>query len=226
MSVFKSLRVLLLSAICISIGIVFASQLPSVKSSVEDLSPNQANAEEIDEIRQKSLGLISPGPTPDTQQIMLGGFYSLENDLQAKLLLNNKDPNPKEIRPTIYSLAGTALDLPPVTVEGMSFRFVDLSDWALIGGESFRQGSLRLSYTGKDLAVGAQICLTDEARSLSFEEKLQNVGGFDSRQLEGVWFQPSNQTETRIIVSNASNSNLTVTARLSKKPRNAGDAKL
>lgn len=59
---------------------------------------------------------------------------------------------------------------------------------------------------------------------MSFEEKLAELGKFDSRRQEAVWFQPTSQTETKIILSNASDAALTITARLSKRPQYAGAA--
>lgn len=59
---------------------------------------------------------------------------------------------------------------------------------------------------------------------MSFEEKLAELGKFDSRRQEAVWFQPTSQTETKIILSNASDAALIITARLSKRPQYAGAA--
>lgn len=148
----------------------------------------------------------------------VGAYYSIENNLNAKLLLNNKGIKPLEVRPTLYNLAGQQLELPPVFVEASSFRFINLSEWAAVGGESFKQGSIKLFHRGKDLVLGAQIYLTDEERSLSFEEKLAEIGKYDSRRLEGVWAMPSRETDVKIALSNTVDCELTVTARLTRKP--------
>ena len=78
-------------------------------------------------------------------------------------------------------------------------------------------------HVGKDLVLGAQIFLEDEASSLSYEEKLAELGKFDSRRQEAVWFQPSNQTATKIVLSNKSDAPLTVAGRLAKAPQHSGD---
>lgn len=172
---------------------------------------------------QKSVNPPDKPQNDETPHTLVGSFYSVQNGINAKLLLNNKGITPLEVRPTLYNLAGQSLELPPVFVEPRSFRFVNLQDWANVGGESFRSGSIKLFHTGKDLILGAQIYLTDEARSLSFEEKLAELGKFDSRRQEAVWFQPTNQTESVVVLSNTSDAPLTVTARLSKRPQQTGN---
>ena len=180
------------------------------------------NVTEFDAL-QKDVRELRNSQDNETPHTLVGSFYTVQNGIQAKLLLNNKGIAPLEVRPTLYNLAGQQIDIPPVVVEARSFRFINLQDWANTGGESFHSGSIRLFHTGKDLVLGAQIYLTDEAHSLSFEEKLAELGKFDSRRQEAVWFQPNNQTETKIVLSNTSNAPLSITARLSKRPQYAGD---
>ncbi len=160
----------------------------------------------------------SPTPTPEIPHTLVGAFYDVQNFPNAKLLLNNKDTVAREVRPTLYSLNGQILEVPPVQVEAQSFRLIDLRELAKIGGDDFRQGNIKLFHTGKDLVLGTQIYLEDAARSLSFEEKLSEIGTYDSRRLEGVWFQPSNQTESKIVLTNTSNQLLNISATLSRRP--------
>lgn len=207
----KSFRIILLSIFCLSIGIVFAAQLPIVNGE-NDIS------------KQSSTNLLTtllptPIPTPDqTPHTLVGSFYTLQNNLEAKLLLNNKGNTPLEVHPTLYNLQGLELQLSPVTVEPQSFRFINLSDWAAIGGESFRSGNIKLFHTGKDLVLGAQIYLTDETRSLSYEEKLTEKGKFDSRRQEAVWWMPSNDAKVKIVLTNTTDVPLSITGKLAKKP--------
>ena len=178
---------------------------------------NQSNVLQND-VQQHIFPITEP--TPEKQHTLVGAFYDVENFPNAKLLLNNKDTQMREVRPTLYNLDGQILELPPVQVEAQSFRLINLREWTDFGGNSFRQGSIKLFHLGKDLAIGMQIYLEDEGRSLSFEEKLLEIGTYDSRRLEGVWFQPSNQTETKIVLTNTSEELLTVSATLSRRPRN------
>ena len=155
---------------------------------------------------------------------LVGSYYSTQNGMTATLLLNNKGIQPLEVRPTLYNMAGQELVLPPVIVGPSSHRLINLSEWASIGGESFQQGSIKLFHYGKDLVLGAQIYLVDEAHSLSFEEKLAELGKFDSRRLEAVWAMPSRDTDVKIALSNTTNIPLSITARLTRSPHITSDA--
>lgn len=171
-------------------------------------------------------GRALPPPQDDPEankpHWLVGSYYGTRDGLTATLLLNNKGGQPLEVRPTIYDLGGHAVDIPPLTVEASSFRFVDLREWAEAGGGSFSRGSIKLFHVGKDLVFGAQIHLTDEAHRLNFGEKLAEVERFDSRKSEGVWWMPSRQAEAHIVLSNTTDATLSVTARLAKRPRHTG----
>jgi hypothetical protein len=213
----KSCRIILLSIFCLSIGIVFAAQLPVVQSENEIFNQTSNN------LLITTL-LPSPTPTPDeTPHTLVGSYYTLQNNLDAKLLLNNKGNSPLEVQPTLYNLQGQELQIPSVTVEPQSFRFINLSDWASIGGESFRSGNIKLFHTGKDLVLGAQIYLTDEEHSLSFEEKLTEIGKFDSLKQEAVWVMPTQQTEVKVVLTNTTNAALSLTAKLARNPNIVGN---
>jgi hypothetical protein len=153
----------------------------------------------------------------DLPHNLVAAFYDLENYPGARLLLNNKGLNPIELRPTLYSLDGGAFETATVTVEPNSFRFVSINDLASAGGESFRKGSIKLFHTGKDLIIGSQVYLEKESESLSFEERFAELGKFDSRRLEAIWFMPRAQTQGTIILSNTSDEAISVSARLNRK---------
>jgi hypothetical protein len=224
----RMFRLTFLSVLFLFIGIIFASQLKVVKSESENMNLKTIQISENPIFKQTNNRFLttfvpSPSPTPDeTPHYLVGAFYDVENFPTAKLLLNNKDSVSREVRPTLYSLDGQALEIAPVVVEAGSFRMINLSDWASIGGENFRRGSIRLFHTGKDLNIGTQIYLSDETASLSFEERLTELGKFDSRRLEAVWGMPLNQTQARVILSNTSNNSLEVTAKLSRAPNMTG----
>lgn len=141
-------------------------------------------------------------------------------------MLNNKGISRIEVIPIIYSAAGQELLLPPVFVEAQSFRFIDLQDWASIGGPGFESGNIKLFHLGKDLVLGAQIYLTDEAQSITFEEKLAEIGEFDSQRLETVWSMPSNNAQVRVTLTNTTDAPLDVTGILGKKPNQTSDPRI
>jgi len=95
-----------------------------------------------------------------------------------------------------------------------------------MGGDNFRSGNIKLFHYGKDLVLGAQIYLTDEAHSLSFEEKLSEVGKFNSQRQEAVWWMPSNDTSAKVVLTNTGDFTLSVSAILAKKPNHSGNPRV
>lgn len=183
---------------------------------------SQSKSESEEQSAQKenpNPSKVDPTPTPHT---LVGSYYLVDENIEAKLLLNNKGDLPLEVQPTLYNLQGQELQLPPVKVEPQNFRFINLADWAKIGGESYRSGNIKLFHYGKDLVLGAQIYLTDEANSVSFEEKLTELGKFDSRRQESVWWMPSNQSDVKVVLTNTTGTPLSITGMLSRKPHHIG----
>jgi hypothetical protein len=140
----------------------------------------------------------------DQPHFLAASFYKVTNNLTATLMLNNKGPQPIEVRPTLFSLSGEKLEAPPVVVEGESFRNFDLKEFGALPGTPFEEGSLQLFHRGPDLVIGAQLYLVDETNSLSFDEKLVEFKTGPSTQLESVWWLPTKQANVSLILSNTS----------------------
>lgn len=119
-------------------------------------------------------------------------------------MLNNKGPQPIEVRPTLFSLSGERLEASPVVVKGESFRNFDLREFGALPGTPFEEGNLQLFHTGPDLVIGAQLYLVDETNSLSFDEKLVEFKTVPSTQLESVWWLPSRHSDVSLVLSNTS----------------------
>lgn len=135
--------------------------------------------------------------------LLAGSYYTFKDGMASKLLLNNKGPHQLEVHPMLFSTGGEELDLPPVTVEGQSFRIINMGEWIAAAEPQFQEGSIRLLHRGRDLVLGAQVFVNDEARSLSFEEKLVEPVTFKSTRLEGLWWLPGTGGEVLLAVSNA-----------------------
>jgi hypothetical protein len=222
MSKLKSFRIISLCFVAVFLATVFAIHLTGVKGRTEDKKTNQTNESIADSTGNILLPEPSPAPS-ETPHTLVGSYYLTDANTEAKLLLNNKGVQPLEVQPTLYNSQGQELQLPSVTVEPQNFRFVRLSDWAAIGGESYKSGNIKLFHYGKDLVLGAQIYLTDDAQSLSYEEKLTEKGKFDSRRQEAVWWMPSNDAKVQIVLTNTTDEALAVTGKLSKKPNVVGN---
>jgi hypothetical protein len=72
--------------------------------------------------------------------------------------------------------------------------------------------------------LGSQIYLSDESHSLSFDEKLTELGKPGSAQLDGVWWLPSPKGGVKLVLSNTTNTLLSVstTIRGESPKREAG----
>ena len=130
------------------------------------------------------------GQDIDQPHFLAASYYKVGNKLTATLMLNNKGPQPVEVRPTLFSLSGVRFEAEPVVVEGESFRNFDLREFGALPGTPFEEGSLQLFHSGPDLVIGAQLYLVDETSSLSFDEKLVEFKTVPSTQLESVWWLP------------------------------------
>jgi hypothetical protein len=151
------------------------------------------------------------GGSEETPHTLAASYYTVRDGLTATLMLNNKGPRRLEVTPTLFSLAGERLELPAVAVEGMSFREIDMRDFQ-VAGTAFERGSLQLFHRGKDLVIGAQIKLVDEARSLIFEEKLLEISTeIGAQRLEGLWYLPTHRSTLRLILSNTTDAEVPVT---------------
>ena len=137
---------------------------------------------------------------PTVPHVLPASYYSLKGNLSTTLTLNNKGPQALDIQPTLFSLEGQRLDVPPVTVDGTSFRVIDLRQWALPGA-GFDEGSLQIAHYGMDMQLGAQVKMIDADHSLIFAEQLMQMMSMSSR-LEGVWWLPSPKCRVRLVLSN------------------------
>jgi len=138
-------------------------------------------------------------------------YYILNDGLTTTLMLNNKGPQPIQATPTFYSLAGTRLTLAPITVPATSYIDVDMHELLSGAGAEFWEGSLKISYSGISLQLGAQVKMVDEQNGLIWAEQLVYGSKFVSSRLEALWWLPFQNTETKVVVSNTSSDTITAT---------------
>lgn len=167
-----------------------------------DWRKGDRNIRTIRTFEPSEYGSFNKAASSDPNEVphwSVGSYYSIENGLTATLMLNNKGIAPLVVQPTLYSKNGQQFEPPPVVVAPNSFTNINLNDWIQLGGPDYTEGNIRLFHTGKNLVLGAQIYLVNEAKSFSFEEKLAELGTFDSRRLEGIFTVPSKQTQVKKI---------------------------
>ena len=149
---------------------------------------------------------------PTVPHVLPASYYSLKGNLSSTLTLNNKGPQPLAVQPTLFSLNGQRLDVPPVIVGGTSFRVIDLRQW-VAAGAGFDEGSLQIAHYGMDMQLGAQVKIVDADQSLIFDEQLMAMMAMSS-QLEAVWWLRSHKCKLRVALSNITDLSLTVTMRV------------
>ena len=55
------------------------------------------------------------------KHLLAASYYSVKDNYRSNLMLNNKGPDPVEVRPTLFALNGSRIDAPSVIVPGESF---------------------------------------------------------------------------------------------------------
>ena len=73
--------------------------------------------------------------------------YSVRAGMHATLMLNNKGPQPLDVRPTLFGLSGARRFGPTVIVLGNSFREIDLRDW--VGDDESERAACRSLIMGR-----------------------------------------------------------------------------
>jgi hypothetical protein len=170
---------------------------------------------------QNEIETFKSATPTETPHNLVGTYYNLR-DYSGKFLLNNKGIETITVYPTLYNMSGQSITIPPETVGASSHRLINLNNWASLGGESFKEGSIKIFHTGKDLVLGTQIYLENDNESSSFDEKLAELTKFDTRKQEAVWWMPNRQTDVKIALSNTSETVLSINATLSRKPNKVG----
>lgn len=217
----RYLRCLLVLAALIisSVYVLSRSSVAAHNPEYEDTNTGKRLEVQTEANSRKTIKADEKSTDDNKPHLLAGSYYTLRDGFASTLLLNNKGPKPLEVRPTLFNLEGQRIDITPVTIESNSFRLIDIREWAIIGGGMFDEGSLQIFHRGKDLVLGSQIYITNDARSLSFDEKLKELTGSGATRLEGVWWLPSSSTDVRLILSNTSDAHFTVTTRIAGTKR-------
>lgn len=205
----RRLRLATLCSITVLLAASLTSHLIPSRSGVAGARESSAG---VDSAQDPAASCCGGEEGDDKPHLLAATYYSLKGGLSAKLLLNNKGPHPLEAEPMLFSMSGERFAVAPVTVEGNSFRLIDIGEWVEGAGPQFQEGSIQVFHLGRDLVLGVQVYLVDEEHRLSFEEKFAEPANSRSSKLRGVWWLPSRKGEVILALSNTSDSPLTVTA--------------
>jgi hypothetical protein len=160
----------------------------------------------------------STPPHRDMSHVLAATYYSLQDGLAATLMLSNQGPHPMDIKIVLFNLGGERFDVPAVTVAPNTVQSFELTDWVQSADDSFREGSVQVSYIGAEMELGGVLKLVDIKRSLIFDEELSEPAmGFASSRLEGVWWLRSPTAELRVAIANTTDMSVTVEVALRGK---------
>jgi hypothetical protein len=152
-------------------------------------------------------------------------YYSLKDGLTTKLTLNNKGPNPIVVQTTLFSHDGERLEVPTLTVDGLSFVTLDIAQW-VARGTVFEEGNLQITYYGKNRELGGHLEIVDRVHSLVFAEEMMPMTAMPttakgqhqhkakmSQRLEAVAWRHSDNSKVRLVLTNTSKSAVTATLK-------------
>jgi hypothetical protein len=198
----------------ITVFVIPSLSSPSPLSGVA-AQPSTASSENLRLLTPESVH-ITRAPQPndhvDMHHILSASYYRLEETMNASLILSNQGPHPMSVHPILFNLSGQRLDAPEAVIEGNDVQTFELREWIVDADESFRSGSLQVSYDGMDMELGGVVKLVDSMHSLIFDEELTEPAMmFASSRLEGVWQLVSNKCELEFALSNTSTSEVSAT---------------
>lgn len=161
-----SIRVFFLLIFSLSIGFVFAFEIPAVKSEVTHINSEKGEFIKVGDYKpvpvygaekRNNFNLNAENQARILDSLVKkqaefhtvsGTFYSIKDNLKAVLMLNNKGDAPLYVTPTFYSLAGKTIELKPLEVNGVSSKEFDLKKLLAKVGAEFHEGSLAVTCQG------------------------------------------------------------------------------
>lgn len=198
--------------------------LPLPKKSADANPPLSASVVPESDTLSKKRRIVLANPRPDepsAYHTLPATYYSLKDGLTTKLTLNNKGPNPIAVQPTLFSSDGQRLDVPTVTVDGLSFVTLNIDQW-VAKGTVFEEGNLQIMYYGRNRELGGHLEIVDRAHSLVFAEEMMAMTAKGqhqhkakmSQRLEAVSWQHSDISKVRLVLSNTSKSAVAATLKI------------
>jgi len=137
-------------------------------------------------------------------------YYSTKDGWDSVLTLNNATHSPLTAALTLYSLDGSALPLPDLSLGPDLHAALRISDLITNAqaGRRFKKGSVELRFNGESMDLGAQLTVSDAEQGLSFD--MEPPMGLKSSTLEGLWWSPDSKTSGQVMLSNTTSGTLDV----------------
>lgn len=139
-------------------------------------------------------------------------YYSIKDDWDSVLTLNNTAHEPLTVSLTLYSLDGKPLQLPDVSLQEHDNVRLRLSESVALlqpGEGQFEEGSIELRFNNEDgMALAPQLTVSDHNHGLSFD--MEPPMGLKSSNLESLWWSVDDKTSAQVALSNTTGDDLKV----------------
>src|ERR1044072_6668428 len=136
-------------------------------------------------------------------------YYSLKDDWDSTLTLNNAASEPVNTAVVLYSINGKAWQMPEILIQAHDSTTIRLREFANSSNEpnEFQEGSLEVHFNSLDgMAIAPQLTVSASARQLSFD--LEPPMHFKSSRLEGLWWSFDKTSSGQVMLCNTTGQNL------------------
>src|SRR6266404_3652041 len=137
------------------------------------------------------------------EHVLSFAYYSIKDDWDSTLTLNNSSVIGLVTTVTVYSLDGRALTLPTLEVKANSNIAVSLRDFISRTSQTgqFQEGIIDVRFNSDDsMAIAPQLTVWDAAHGLSFDVEPPMMPM--SSTWEGLWWSLDAKTSGQVMLSN------------------------
>jgi hypothetical protein len=152
-------------------------------------------------VRVRPVTRAATGGGPE--HVLSFAYYSIKDDWDSTLTLNNSSVTELVTTVTVYSLDGRALTLPSLSVKPNSNIAVSLREFLnrIQQNGQFQEGSLDVRFNSDDsMAIAPQLTVSDAEHGMSFDMEPPMMPM--SSTLEGLWWSLDDTTSGQIMLSN------------------------
>jgi hypothetical protein len=143
------------------------------------------------------------------EHVLSFAYYSIKDDWDSMLTLNNSSVIELVTTVTVYSLDGRALTLPTLAVKPNSNIAVSLREYISRTKQSdqFQEGSIDVRFNSDDsMAITPQLTVADVEHGMSFDMEPPMMPM--SSTLEGLWWSLDDTTSGQVMLSNTTDTAL------------------
>jgi hypothetical protein len=148
------------------------------------------------------------------EQMLYAPIFTLGDPAESEIVLNNNSLTPLQVMPMLFTRSGQQVMADTITLAPTQAKFLSLASLVPTSVDpKTKWGGISLTYTGQNMALGAQIT-AGGGKTQSIDVLFTQMMDFKSQTLEAVWFAPRGSAAT-LILGNSSNTAITVALKSS-----------